>query len=96
MKTLATESTVSSIKSILAGFKSNLDTITTKVSCLAEVLASPEDKQLHDNSKTNLDYVNGDFSSNISDTSKFVLLMMLLILFLSCFLLLIVLAFLVL
>lgn len=71
LKTLATESTVSSIKSILAGFKSNLDTITTKVSDLAEVLASPEDKQLHDNSMTNLDYVNGDFSSNISDTSKF-------------------------
>lgn len=72
LKTLATESTVSSIKSILAGFKSNLDTITTKVSDLADVLASPEDKQLHDNSKSNLDYVNGDsFSSNISDTSKF-------------------------
>lgn len=46
LKTLATESTVSSIKSILAGFKSNLDTITTKVSDLADVLASPEDKQL--------------------------------------------------
>ena len=72
LKTLATESTVSSIKSILAGFKSNLDTITTKVLDLADVLASPEDKKLHDNSKSNLDYVNGDsFSRNISDTSKF-------------------------
>lgn len=71
LKTLATESTVSSIKSILDGFKINLNTITNKVSDLANVLASPEDKQLHDNSKTNLNYVNGDFSSNISDTGKF-------------------------
>lgn len=71
LKTLATENTVSSINNLLVGFKSKLDTITTKVSDLAEVLASPEDKQLHDNSKTNLDYVNGDFSSNISDTGKF-------------------------
>lgn len=72
LKTLASESTVSSIKNILVSFGTNLDTITTKVSDLADVLASPEDKQLHDNSKSNLDYVNGDsFSSNISDTSKF-------------------------
>lgn len=71
LKTLATESTVSSIKSILAGFKSNLDTITTKVSDLASVLASPEDKQLHNNSKSNLAYVNGEFSDNIKNTDKF-------------------------
>lgn len=72
LKTLATESTVSSIKNILVSFKTNLDVITTKVSDLADVLASPEDKKLHDNSKSNLDYVNGDsFSGNISDTSKF-------------------------
>lgn len=71
LKTLASESTVSSIKNILISFKTNLDTITTKVSDLADVLASPEDQKLHDISKPNLDYVNGDFSSNISDTSKF-------------------------
>lgn len=71
LKTLATENTVSSIKNVLASFKSNLDTITTKVSDLASVLASPEDEKLHDISKPNLDYVNGDFSSNISDTDKF-------------------------
>lgn len=72
LKTLASESTLSSIKNILVSFKTNLDTITTKVSDLADVLASSEDKQLHDISKPNLDYVNGDsFSSNISDTSKF-------------------------
>lgn len=72
LKTLASESTVSSIKNILVSFGTNLDTITSKVSDLADVLASSEDKQLHDNSKSNLDYVNGDsFSSNISDTSKF-------------------------
>ena len=71
LKTLASESTVSSIKDILINFKSNLDTITTKVSDLADVLASPEDQILHDNSKPNLDYVNGDFSTNISDTDKF-------------------------
>lgn len=71
LKTLASESTVSSIKNILISFQTNLDTITTKVSDLADVLASPEDKKLHDNSKPNLDYVNGDFSSNISDTDKF-------------------------
>ena len=71
LKTLASESTVSSIKNILVSFKTNLDTITTKVSDLASVLASPEDKKLHDISKPNLDYVNGGFSSNISDTDKF-------------------------
>lgn len=71
LKTLASESTVSSIKNILLSFKSNLDTITTKVSDLANVLASPEDQILHDTSKPNLDYVNGDFSTNISDTDKF-------------------------
>ena len=71
LKTLATESTVSSIKNILVSFKTDLDTITTKVSDLASVLASPEDKKLHDNSKPNLDYVNGDFSTNITDTDKF-------------------------
>lgn len=71
LKTLASESTVSSIKNILISFKSNLDTITTKVSDLADVLASPEDKKLHDISKPNLDYVNGDFSTNISDNDKF-------------------------
>lgn len=71
LKTLASESTVSSIKNILVSFKTNLDTITTKVSALADVLASPEDQKLHDISKPNLDYVNGDFSSNISDTDKF-------------------------
>lgn len=71
LKTLATESTVSSIKNILVSFQSNLDTITTKVSDLADVLASSEDKILHDISKPNLDYVNGDFSTNISDTGKF-------------------------
>ena len=71
LKTLATESTVSSIKNILDSFKTNLDIITTKVSDLADVLASPEDKKLHDISKPNLDYVNGDFSTNISDTDKF-------------------------
>lgn len=71
LKTLASESTVSSIKNILISFRTNLDTITTKVSALADVLASPEDQKLHDNSKPNLDYVNGDFSSNISDTDKF-------------------------
>lgn len=71
LKTLATESTVSSIKSILSGFNTYLDTISEKTSDLAEVLASEEDKQLHDNSKSNLDYVNGSFSSNISDTGKF-------------------------
>lgn len=71
LKTLASESTVSSIKNILISFKTNLDTITTKVSDLADVLASPEDQKLHDISKPNLDYVNGDFSSNISDTDKF-------------------------
>lgn len=71
LKTLATESTVSSIKNILVSFKSNLDTITTKISDLADVLASSEDKKLHDISKPNLDYVTGDFSTNISDTDKF-------------------------
>lgn len=71
LKTLASESTVSSIKNILISFKTNLDTITTKVSDLADVLASPEDQKLHDISKPNLDYVNGDFSANISDTGKF-------------------------
>lgn len=72
LKTLATENTVSSIKTILDSFKTNLNTITNKVSDLADVLASPEDKQLHDNSKSNLDYVNGDsFSDKISDTGKF-------------------------
>lgn len=71
LKTLASESTVSSIKNILISFKTNLDTITTKVSDLADVLASPEDNKLHDISKPNLDYVNGDFSTNISDTDKF-------------------------
>ena len=71
LKTLASESTVSSIKNILISFKTNLDTITTKVSDLADVLASSEDKKLHDISKPNLDYVNGDFSTNISDTGKF-------------------------
>lgn len=71
LKTLATEYTVSSIKNILDSFKTNLDTITTKVSDLAAVLASPEDKKLHDISKPNLDYVNGDFSTNITDTDKF-------------------------
>lgn len=71
LKTLASESTVSSIKNILVSFKTNLDTITTKVSDLADVLASSEDKELHDISKPNLDYVNGDFSTNISDTAKF-------------------------
>lgn len=71
LKTLASESTVSSIKNILVSFKTNLDTITTKVSDLADVLASSEDKELHDISKPNLDYVNGDFSTNISDTDKF-------------------------
>lgn len=71
LKTLASESTVSSIKNILISFKSNLDSITTKVSDLADVLASSEDKKLHDISKPNLDYVNGDFSTNISDTDKF-------------------------
>lgn len=71
LKTLASESTVSSIKNILVSFGTSLDTITSKVSDLASVLASPEDKELHDISKPNLDYVNGDFSSNISDTDKF-------------------------
>ena len=71
LKTLASESTVSSIKNILVSFGTNLDTITSKVSNLADVLASSEDKQLHDISKPNLDYVNGDFSTNISDTDKF-------------------------
>lgn len=71
LKTLASESTVSSIKNILVNFETNLDTITTKVSDLAAVLASPEDKKLHDISKPSLDYVNGDFSTNISDTDKF-------------------------
>lgn len=71
LKTLASESTVSSIENILISFKTNLDTITTKVSDLADVLASPEDQKLHDISKPNLDYVNGDFSTNISDTGKF-------------------------
>lgn len=71
LKTLASESTVSSIKNILLSFETNLDTITTKVSDLAAVLASPEDKKLHDISKPNFDYVNGDFSTNISDTDKF-------------------------
>lgn len=71
LKTLATENTVYSIKNILASFKINLDTITTKVSDLASVLASPEDEKLHDTSKPNLDYVNGDFSTHISDTGKF-------------------------
>lgn len=71
LKTLASESTVSSIKDILVSFETNLDTITTKVSDLADVLASSEDKKLHDISKPNLDYVNGDFSTNISDTDKF-------------------------
>lgn len=71
LKTLASESTVSSIKNILVSFGTNLDTITSKVSDLADVLASPEDNKLHDISKPNLDYVNGDFSSNISDTGKF-------------------------
>lgn len=71
IKTLASEKTVSSIKNILASFQTNLDTITTKVSDLASVLASPEDKKLHDTSKPNLDYVNGDFSTHISDTGKF-------------------------
>lgn len=72
LKTLASESTVSSIKNILVSFGTNLDTITTKVSDLADVLASSEDKNLHDISKPNLDYVNGvSFSSKISDTSKF-------------------------
>lgn len=71
LKTLASESSVSSIKNILLSFATNLDTITTKVSNLADVLASSEDKKLHDISKPNLDYVNGDFSTNISDTAKF-------------------------
>lgn len=71
LKTLASESTVSSIKNILVSFETKLDTITTKVCDLAAVLASPEDKKLHDTSKPNLDYVNGDFSTNISDTDKF-------------------------
>lgn len=71
LKTLASESTVSSIKDILVSFETNLDTITSKVSDLADVLASPEDKKLHDISKPNFDYVNGDFSTNISDTDKF-------------------------
>lgn len=71
LKTLASESSVSSIKNILLSFSTNLDTITTKVSNLADVLASSEDKKLHDISKSNLDYVNGDFSTNISDTAKF-------------------------
>lgn len=71
LKTLASESTLSSIKNILVSFGTNLDTITTKVSNLADVLASPEDTKLHDISKPNLDYVNGDFSTNISDTDKF-------------------------
>lgn len=71
LKTLASESTVSSIKNILISFGTNLDTITTKVSALADVLSSPEDQKLHDISKPNLDYVNGDFSNNISDTDKF-------------------------
>lgn len=71
LKTLASESTVSSIKNILVSFETNLDTITTKVSDLVDVLASSEDKELHDISKPNLDYVNGDFSTNISDTDKF-------------------------
>ncbi len=73
LKTLATETTVSSIKNILNGFKSNLDTIAEKTSDLAEVLASEEDKQLHDNSKSNLDYLNsGDkVTDMVSDTSKF-------------------------
>lgn len=71
LKTLASESTVSSIKNILFSFGTNLDTITTKVSDLADVLASSEDKKLHDISKPNLDYVTGDFSTNISDTDKF-------------------------
>lgn len=71
LKTLASESSVSSIKNILLSFETNLDTITTKVSDLADVLASSEDKKLHDISKPNLDYVNGDFSTNISDTDKF-------------------------
>lgn len=71
LKTLASESTVSSIKNILISFKTNLDTITNKVSDLADVLASPDDQKLHDISKPNLDYVNGDFSTNISDTAKF-------------------------
>lgn len=71
LKTLASESTVSSIENILVSFETNLDTITTKVSDLADVLASPEDKKLHDISKSNFDYVNGDFSTNISDTGKF-------------------------
>lgn len=71
LKTLASESTVSSIKNILVSFGTNLDTITSKVSDLADVLASPEDNKLHDVSKPNLDYVTGDFSTNISDTDKF-------------------------
>lgn len=71
LKTLASENTVSSIKNILVSFKTDLDTITTKVSDLASVLASPEDQKLHDISKPNFDYVNGDFSTNISDTDKF-------------------------
>lgn len=71
LKTLASESTVSSIKNILVSFGTNLDTITSKVSDLADVLASPEDKKLHDISKPNFDYVTGDFSTNISDTDKF-------------------------
>lgn len=71
LKTLASETTVSSIKNILLSFGTNLDTITTKVSDLVDVLASSEDKKLHDISKPNLDYVNGDFSTNISDTDKF-------------------------
>ena len=71
LKTLACESTVSSIKDILVSFGTNLNTITSKVSDLADVLASPEDKKLHDVSKPNLDYVTGDFSTNITDTDKF-------------------------
>lgn len=71
LKTLASESTVSSIRNILLSFKTNLDTITSKVSDLADVLASPADKKLHDISKPNLDYVNGGFSTHISDTDKF-------------------------
>ena len=72
LKTLATETTVSSIKNILTGFKSNLDTIAEKTSDLAEVLASEEDKQLHDNSKSNLDYVNNThIADKVTDTSKF-------------------------
>lgn len=72
LKTLAKESTASSILSIVSDIKPNIATITSKITDLADVLASPEDKELHENAKGNLDYVNGDVSSKVSDTRKFV------------------------